>query len=109
MRIGQAFMTTMWRRGNACSVQTADTAGLCDVVSGYKQDDSKYLYAPEATIATTHAKIPASLLVMDRARSRAVAISNHARILQTVCELEENVRDSDAGKNEHCDETKMAA
>jgi hypothetical protein len=46
---------------------------------------------------------------MDRARSRAVAISNHARILQTVCELEENVRDSDAWKNEHCDETKMAA
>jgi hypothetical protein len=26
-----------------------------------------------------------------------------------VCELEENVRDSDAWKNEHCDETKMAA
>jgi hypothetical protein len=46
---------------------------------------------------------------MDRARSRAVAISNHARILQTVCELEENVRDSDAWKTEHCDETKMAA
>lgn len=46
---------------------------------------------------------------MERAGSRAVAILNHARILQMACELEENVRDSDAGKNEHCDETKMAA
>jgi hypothetical protein len=46
---------------------------------------------------------------MERAGSRAVAVFSHARRLQMVCELEENVRDSDARKIEHCDETKMAA
>jgi hypothetical protein len=52
---------------------------------------------------------PRACKVMERAGSRAVAILNHARILQMACELEENVRDSDAWKTEHCDETKMAA